>query len=209
MKTEEITLEQAALAWAQGKRVEARPAFRNGGPWNAIASVGSKESSSWPASVLNEAEVYKFRLAPEPPAVGTADWANSLPEGTKIRCNMGAWTAGRFTEKRNGVWSKWSEYAYTPDDKKDGWELYQDPPAKKFRPWTPEEVPVGAVMRWKTTPTHASLICSHGDSCVFPAGATHGTPFEDALTNWVYSLDTVGTPDSKRTWLPCGVEVSE
>lgn len=139
----EITLQEAALAWAQGKRVEALRSQGEG--WGLICPLGS-ENGKFSVRVLENVSGVKFRLAPEPPA-------------------------------------------------------------KRYRPWTPEEVPVGAVMRWKTTPTHASLICSHGDSCVFPAGATHGTPFEDALTNWVYSLDPVGTPDNKRTWLPCGVEV--
>lgn len=146
MKTEELSVEEAALAWAQGKRVEAAPIGIGG--WRKMAFIGEDAESN---EVFNARVFYrdfKFRLAPEPPA-------------------------------------------------------------KRYRPWTPEEVPVGAVMRWKTTPTHASLICSHGELCVFPAGATQGTSFQDALTHWVYSIDPVGTPDSKRTWLPCGVEVSE
>ena len=64
----ELTLQEAALAWAQGKRVEARPSFRDGGPWDTISRVGHKDSSRWPASILNEDVAYKFRLAPEPPA---------------------------------------------------------------------------------------------------------------------------------------------
>ena len=64
----ELTLQEAALAWAQGKRVEARPSFRDGGPWDTISRVGHMDSSRWPASILNEDVAYKFRLAPEPPA---------------------------------------------------------------------------------------------------------------------------------------------
>jgi hypothetical protein len=144
--SKELTLQEAALAWAQGKRVEA---IGPSNEWGMIQQPGRKEGQ-WQPGVFSGANVsvFRFRLAPEPPA-------------------------------------------------------------KRDRPWTPEEVPVGAVMRWKTTQTHASLICSHGDSCVFPAGATHGTPFEDALEKWEHSIDHIGTPDSKRTWLPCGVEVSE
>lgn len=142
----ELTVQEAALAWAQGKRVEAIDA-NDGAGWELICLIGGAIGKYSP-DVFIAPVAHRFRLAPEPPA-------------------------------------------------------------KKWRPWTPKEVPVGAVMRWKTTLTHASLICSHGDSCVFPAGATHGTPFNDALEKWEYSIDPVGTPDNKRTWLPCGVEVAE
>ena len=93
----ELTLEQAALAWAQGKRVEARPA--KGGCWKPIDNIGECDAEKFSQSVFGFRDDFEFRLAPEPPA-------------------------------------------------------------KKFRPWTPEEVPVGAVMRWKIPQTHASLICS-------------------------------------------------
>lgn len=139
----ELSLEEAALAWAQGKRVEAL--LGGSGRWTPVDPVGQCVGDCYSPSVFSCHE-YIFRLAPEPPA-------------------------------------------------------------KRYRPWTSEEVPVGAVMRWKTTPTHASLICSRGESCVFPSGATQGTSFEDALKHWLYSIDPVGTTDSKRTWLPCGVEV--
>ena len=143
--SKEITLQEAALAWAQGKRVEGLRSETEG--WGLICPLG-EDGGKFSVRLLESHNGVRFRLAPEPPA-------------------------------------------------------------KRYRPWTQEEVPVGAVMRWKTTPGHASLICSHGDTCVFPAGATQGTTFQDALINWVYSIDPIGTPDSKRTWLPCGVEVSE
>ena len=142
-------MEEAALAWAQGKRVECLTV--NQTEYLPVSRVGTSDGIISPTCFGERDEDrirYKFRLAAEPPA-------------------------------------------------------------KRYRPWTPEEVPVGAVMRLKTTPTRASLICSHGELCVFPAGATQGTSFQDALTHWLYSIDPVGTPDSKRTWLPCGVEVSE
>ena len=144
--TDELTLQEAALAWAQGKRVEARPSFRDGGPWDTISRVGHKDSSHWPASILNEDVAYKFRLAPEPPA-------------------------------------------------------------KKWRPWTPEEVPVLAWLRNKQLSQHRSVIIGVTDCglvlCPFNGGDQNdmGTEPKDLLECQEHSID------NGKTWLPCGVEV--
>lgn len=142
MKTEEITLEQAALAWAQGKRVEALRSQGEG--WGLICPLGS-ENGKFSVRVIESAGGVKFRLAPEPPA-------------------------------------------------------------KKFRPWTPEEVPVGAMLRtaragqpfrWMIVSVCGSGITTcGGDSC-----KTHKHQY--LLDSSEHSLD------SGKTWLPCGVEVSE
>ena len=65
----ELSLEEAALAWAQGKRVEARPVFPGGAPWSQIAPLGTVQNKMWPASIFNDtANSRSFRLTPEPPA---------------------------------------------------------------------------------------------------------------------------------------------
>jgi len=137
----ELTLQEAALAWAQGKSVEATDS-REPDFWMIVSKVGSDSRASYTAAVFNEdSEVYKFRLASEPPA-------------------------------------------------------------KKWRPWTPEEVPVGALIRF------ASVVSSH---CWMITGwneSGFGTSneqfrhirFEEAMRD-LHSLD------SGKTWLPCGVEV--
>lgn len=195
----ELTLEKAALAWAQGKRVLAAPIGSVN--WKPIIPLGGGEGGYTP-NVFNERkEPFRFRLAPELPAVGTAEWANSLPEGTKLRVCV--WTLGRFTEKRNGVWSKWSELSWTPDDGPNtGWELYQEPPVKKFRPWTLEEVPVGAFTKPKSG-GDLLMIIGRLSSGALLAGDGGIYPLHDLLKLREHSLD------GAKTWLPCGVEVDE
>lgn len=77
--------------------------------------------------------------------------------------------------------------------------LAPEPPAKRFRPWTPEEVPVGAIIRSKK---HAwrSLILGVTSSGYIEI---HDGGFASDFTidNHEYSLD------HGKTWLPCGVEV--
>ncbi len=79
--------------------------------------------------------------------------------------------------------------------------LAQEPPKKKWRPWTAEEVPVGAVIRAKGL-LWRGLILS-----VSAAGEIHCmTGFVDveyAMNNHEHSTD------HGKTWLPCGVEVTE
>ena len=139
----ELTLQEAALAWAQGKRVEARPFFRNGGPWNTISRVGAKDSSCWPASILNEAEAYEFRIATEPTA-------------------------------------------------------------KKFRPWTSEEVPVGAIVRTVgvAQPFRWLIVAACSEGITTCGGSTCITHKHQWLTD---SCEC--STDNGKTWLPCGVEV--
>lgn len=136
-----LTVEEAALAWAQGKRVEARHADSN--KWLPVDPVGQCLQEHYSPSVFTDPEC-RFRLAPEPPS-------------------------------------------------------------KKWRPWKPEEVPVGALIRHKRVPG-VGLILGNGASYKL------GSAFVDryqiriepcgmALDNYEHSLD------NGKTWLPCGVEV--
>jgi hypothetical protein len=142
MKTEEITLEQAALAWAQGKRVEALRSQGEG--WGLICPLGS-ENGKFSVRVIESAGGVKFRLAPEPPA-------------------------------------------------------------KKFRPWTPEEVPVGAILRTARTgqPFRWMIVAVCSDGITTCGGKTCVTQsHEIIMATCEHSLD------NGKTWLPCGVEVLE
>ena len=135
----ELTLQEAALAWAQGKRVEARPTFPKGAVWSKISPVGVISNQTWPASIFNDQSEREFRVASEPPA-------------------------------------------------------------KRYRPWTPEEVPVGAFTRPKTGRDVLMIIGSTRDS-VFLAGDRGMYPLNDLLRYREHSTD------NGKTWLPCGVEV--
>jgi hypothetical protein len=137
----ELTLEKAALAWAQGKRVEA--AVTGGDEWLPIDPVGECLRGAHSQTVFGCRNEYSFRLASEPPA-------------------------------------------------------------KRYRPWTPEEVPVGALVRTKGAgrPSRWMIVavCSKGittcggDKCV-----SH---------NEAWFLETTEhSIDNGKTWLPCGVEV--
>jgi hypothetical protein len=65
----ELTLQEAALAWAQGKRVEAMDPSAKPELWMAVSEIGKDSRTSYTAAVFNEdAGIYRFRLAPEPPA---------------------------------------------------------------------------------------------------------------------------------------------
>ena len=83
----------------------------------------------------------------------------------------------------------------------DGWETVNNPswdwlnctfrikPTATLRPWTADEVPLGAVMRHKTDVSYRSLIGS--------------TSTEAARSEWL--KDREHSTDGGKTWLPCGV----
>lgn len=68
----ELTLQEAALAWAQGKRVEATT---SGGTGNfyPIGPVGIG-GGHWNPLVFDPNNKHRFRLAPEPPAKKWRPW---------------------------------------------------------------------------------------------------------------------------------------
>lgn len=136
----ELTVQEATLAWAQGKKVEAC-APRNT-IWCLITRVGAAVEKTpqgqCPTDVFTSDLVFRFRLAAEPPA-------------------------------------------------------------KKYRPWTPEEVPVGALIRavglkWRglilgvNAPGRIEHFAGRTDLCY-------------ACESHEHSID------NGKTWLPCGVEV--
>ena len=137
----ELTLQEAALAWAQGKRVEA---IGPSNAWGLIQEVGSS-GGMWQPGVFSgdSSRVFRFRLAPEPPA-------------------------------------------------------------KKWRSWTPEEVPIGALIRFAPVVTsHCWMITGWNLASFFTSNSAMGpVRFEEAEGKGCqHSID------NGKTWLPCGVEV--
>lgn len=92
----------------------------------------------------------------------------------------------------SGGWSqKWSE-AFDLD------RLYRRKPNPTIRPWKPEEVPLGAQVRYKADPAVRVLITGAGPGGVLIDGRTEGFP--DLLKFREHSID------NGKTWPPCGVE---
>jgi hypothetical protein len=83
--------------------------------------------------------------------------------------------------------------AVTADDPYWNWgndiEMYQIKPTATLRPWTADEVPLGAWMRVKLDPKYRWLVVNVGN---------------DDLRR-VFFLQNEHSTDGGKTWLPCGV----
>ncbi len=130
-----------------------------------------------------------------------------------------AWAQGKIVEvigpgfmewapmiKVGGGGGEWSPGVFTVSDGRYRFRLAPEPPEKKWRPWTAEEVPVGAMVSHKfdTQRAERSLI-THCNGSMLWTGFEPGIPREmlKALEKWDHSTD------HGKTWLPCGVEVTE
>lgn len=132
-----------------------------------------------------------YRIAPE---VGSAEWANALPEGTRIRHRE--WMSHTWFARKGACW--YDKNGVHCLVRGDGWELYT-PPAKKLRPWRPEEVPVGAQVRYIGNSSSARmLIVNSAERGLL--GPDSVVPYQTLLSAFEHSLD------HGKTWLPCGVE---
>jgi len=80
----ELTVQEAALAWAQGKRVEASGPSRE---WGSIQPPGLKCGTYQPSVFSGDNKsVFKFRLAPVPPAKRYRPWTvEEVPFGSLLR----------------------------------------------------------------------------------------------------------------------------
>ena len=131
-------MQEAALAWAQGKKVHAKAV--DTGIAGLISTVGTR-NGTWSADVFGRPYgTYTFRLAPKTPA-------------------------------------------------------------KKWRPWTPEEVPVGALTR--SMPNEILMIIGRNETGVRLADDDGWYNYDSLVKARTYSTD------NGKTWLPCGVEVTE
>ena len=66
---------------------------------------------------------------------------------------------------------------------------YRIKPTAKLRPWTADEVPLGAWMRFKTDETNRWLVANVGS--------------ESRREQWLSECEH--STDGGKTWLPCGV----
>ena len=138
----ELTVQEAALAWAQGKRLEAKHKTLLCGEWATVEPAGKECLLTYSAGVFGDcAHKYQFRLAPVPRV-------------------------------------------------------------KKWRPWTAEEVPVGALTRSKV-PNEILMIIGRNETGVRLADDDGWYNYDSLVKARTYSTD------GGKTWLPCGVEVTE
>ena len=84
---------------------------------------------------------------------------------------------------------------------------YRIKPSPRLRPWKPEEVPVGALIRGEHCQFRGIIVGAQWNSQNQCAGIFCGFKFiesgQAARDGWQYSLD------HGKTWLPCGGEVCE
>jgi hypothetical protein len=81
-------------------------------------------------------------------------------------------------------------------------EMFWRPaPTPRLRPWKPEEVPVGALIRSKKYSTeHRWMIVGWNVATLFTSNTALGpVDFDDCLSDFEHSLD------GGKTWHPCGV----
>ena len=140
------------------------------------------------------------------PVVGSAEWAEALPEGTKVR--KLSWIDGTpWVVKRDGKWYFWhfyekreKEYGALRADALD-WVLYTEP---KFRAWELQEAPIGATLRRKgdVDGNFGRFMITYVDAGGVPI-PTHDkhawTKFNQLLEYYEHSTD------GGKTWYPCGV----
>jgi len=144
--SKEITQEEAAIAWAHKKMVEACSPVNS--VWCLVTPVGAAVEkcprNQYPADVFTSDLPFRFRLAPELPA-------------------------------------------------------------KRYRPWTPEEVPVDAWFKGENGIGFKLLYADLWSGPIVPTVA-NGSGAHQTLDNilkiWTHSID------NGKTWLPCGVEIS-
>ena len=108
--------------------------------------------------------------------VGTSEWANALPEGTKL--TRGAWKPKDWIARNGGVWISQLASTHTVDG--NGWLIFREP---VLRPWKPEEVPVGAVLVAKQGSTVKRIISGVDSEGVHLGGGWCGS-FVAVLEVW-------------------------
>jgi len=112
-----------------------------------------------------------------------------------------AFAEGKTIQFRNKITQQWNDInipAFELDRE------YRIKPEPKLRPWKPEEVPVGMLIRNKDRLYNArTLILATSDRGILKFGKSSVCPdvldFDSALANYEHSTD------SGKTWHPCGV----
>ncbi len=75
---------------------------------------------------------------------------------------------------------------------------YRIKPEPKLRPWRPEEVPVGALLKNKTNRDRTMIVGISVDT-IYMFNESRRDYIHKLFTYWEHSLD------NGKTWLPCGV----
>ena len=128
---------------------------------------------------------------------------------------MAAWLEGKQFQVRyihgpdKSTWvdCHWSTSFHNLELDKFDYRIKPEPKTPIYRPWKPEEVPVGA---WIKTNTYdyngfTSIIGVSNDEIM-----TMENSLEDMFITFSYALEkNVHSIDKGKTWLPCGVEIKE
>jgi len=114
----------------------------------------------------------------------------ALANGEDIECQIspnGTWDLWRIETEPSWDWSKFN---------------YRIARKPKLRPWKPEEVPVGGVLKKKNTSFvyHYNVDLNNGVTWfTSPSGETRILSIGELVDSFVVSTD------HGKTWLPCGV----
>lgn len=111
----------------------------------------------------------------------------AMAEGKTIQVNFGT--------KTNPEWCSETELSLDDDP-----ECYRIKPEPKLRPWRPEEVPVGCLVRLLSRDSEHNryiLVSINGSHMSF--GMAGYQSLVDAFNSFEHSTD------GGKTWLPCGV----
>jgi hypothetical protein len=107
--------------------------------------------------------------------------------------------AGKTIQWQFGGDGKWRDL--TESDLLDTPEHYRVKPEPKLRPWRPEEIPVGALIRRKEKDSFLAIITARYQALFWTTyHGTGGLPTEQVLKSHEHSTD------GGVTWKPCGVE---
>jgi hypothetical protein len=112
-----MTAQEAALAWAQGKKVETRVKHSADFCWLPIADPGDNATrDTCLASVFNEPS-YEFRLAPEPKLrpLTIEEWKGHLGAGVVYKANGDLSTIGGVSPGRELV-SVYANQGFSPEE---------------------------------------------------------------------------------------------
>jgi hypothetical protein len=93
----------------------------------------------------------------------------------------------------------WDASIFNREDGVFMFRLAPEPPAKKFRPWTPGEVPIGAIVRPQDFQWRRLITGVDADGRIELYNGHVKARF--MLDYFFHSID------GGKTWLPCGVEV--
>jgi len=141
--------------------------------------------------------------------VGSASWANALPEGTRLYRE--GWHRGEYVVKTNGHWKgvtvPGAMYVLLlpTQGERDDWLLHTAP---TLRPWKPEEVPHLAMMRLRDTVSYSTILGSCESGLTTTLRNHNGEPRVSVIAFSDAFKDREHSTDNGRTWKPCGVEVT-